>query len=142
MFPLEIYRSVIMKNFFQANLNRVDFALLPLNCTVSNLIFPGLPKFIGGLLGPWWWWSSGQHSTLTIRVRIPLKPTVFCVTFGFERNKHKQKEVCVGPFKNKNCWGTLQIYLKQGSNGTLARSIKHEVFHACLKRISLLRKTQ
>ena len=35
----------------QANLNRVDFALLPLNCTVSNLIFPGLPKFWGAFLG-------------------------------------------------------------------------------------------
>ena len=41
-------------------------------------------------------------STSTIRVRIPLTPTVFSVKFVFEKNENKQKEAGVGPFlKNK-----------------------------------------
>ena len=31
-------------------------------------------------------------STSTIRVRIPLTPTVFSVKFVFEKNENKQKE--------------------------------------------------
>ena len=34
----------------------------------------------------------------TIRVRIPLKPTVFTVKFVFENNDNKQKDAGVGPF--------------------------------------------
>ena len=38
---------------------------------------------------------------LTIRVQIPLKPTVFSVKFVFEKNENKQTEAGVGPiFKN------------------------------------------
>ena len=36
-----------------------------------------------------------------IRVWIPLKPTVFSVKFVFEKNKNKQKDAGVGPFKKK-----------------------------------------
>ena len=45
--------------------------------------------------GPWWCLPS----TLTIRVRIPLKPTVFSVKFVLEKNENKQKVAGVGPFK-------------------------------------------
>ena len=43
-------------------------------------------------------WSACSPSTPMIRVQIPLKPTVFSVTFVFEKNENKQKEVGVGPF--------------------------------------------
>ena len=43
-------------------------------------------------------WSTFSPSTLTIRVRIPLKPTVFSVKFVFEKKENKQKEAGVGPF--------------------------------------------
>ena len=33
-----------------------------------------------------------------IRVRIPLKPTVFSIKFVFEKYENKQKEAAVGPF--------------------------------------------
>ena len=37
-------------------------------------------------------WSVGLPSTPTIRVRIFLMGTVFCVKFVFEKNENKQKE--------------------------------------------------
>ena len=37
--------------------------------------------------------SACSPSTPTIRVRVPLTPTVFSVKFVFEKNKSKQKEV-------------------------------------------------
>ena len=46
-------------------------------------------------------WSACSPSTLTIRVRIRLKPTVFSVKFGFEKNENKQKEAGVRPFFKK-----------------------------------------
>ena len=39
-------------------------------------------------------------STPTIRVRIPLTTTVFFVKFVLEKNKNKQKEAGIGPFKS------------------------------------------
>ena len=44
-------------------------------------------------------WSACSPTTPTIRVRIPLKPEKFFVIFVFEKNKNKQKEAGVGPFK-------------------------------------------
>ena len=48
--------------------------------------------FLGSLVdqiivdfGPWWW------STLTIRIRILLTPTVFSIKFVFENNENKQR---------------------------------------------------
>ena len=46
-------------------------------------------------------WSACLPSTPTIRVRIPLKPTVFSVKFVFEKNENKQKEAGVGPFSRR-----------------------------------------
>ena len=43
-------------------------------------------------------WSACSPSTPTIRVRIPLKHTVFSVKFVFEKSENKQKEAGVGPF--------------------------------------------
>ena len=43
--------------------------------------------------------SACSPFTLTIRVRIPLKPTVVSVQFLFEKNENKQKVAGVGPFK-------------------------------------------
>ena len=43
-------------------------------------------------------WSACLPSTLTIRVWIPLMPTVFSVKFVFEKNKNKKKEAGVGSF--------------------------------------------
>ena len=43
-------------------------------------------------------WSAYLPSIQTIRVRIPLTPTVFSVKFVFEKNKNEQKEAGVGPF--------------------------------------------
>ena len=43
-------------------------------------------------------WSACYPSTLTIRVRIPMKPKVFLVKFVFVKNKNKQKQAGVGPF--------------------------------------------
>ena len=43
-------------------------------------------------------WSAFSPSTLTIRVRIPLKPRVFSVKFVFEKTKDKQKEAGAGTF--------------------------------------------
>ena len=40
-------------------------------------------------------------TTLTIRVRIPLKHIVFSVNFVFEKNENKQKEAGVGQFFKK-----------------------------------------
>ena len=36
-------------------------------------------------------WSACLSSTLTVRVQIPVKSTVFSVKFVFEKNKNKQK---------------------------------------------------
>ena len=36
-------------------------------------------------------WSACSPSTLTIRVQIPLKPTVVSVKFGFENKKINKK---------------------------------------------------
>ena len=36
-------------------------------------------------------WSACLPSTLTIRVRIPLKPTIFPAKYVFEKNENKQK---------------------------------------------------
>ena len=44
-------------------------------------------------------WSTCSPSTLTIRVRILLKPTAFSVQFVFEKNENKQKEAGIGPFE-------------------------------------------
>ena len=42
------------------------------------------------------------YNTLTIRVRIPLKPTVYFCMIVFEKNENKQKMAWVGPlFKKK-----------------------------------------
>ena len=49
-------------------------------------------------------WSACLPSNPLIRVRIPLKPTVFSVKFEFEKNKNIQKEARVGPLKMKG-WG-------------------------------------
>ena len=43
-------------------------------------------------------WSACLPSTPTIRVRIPLKPSVFSVKFMFEKNEIKHKEARIGPF--------------------------------------------
>ena len=43
-------------------------------------------------------WSACSFSTKTIRVRIPLKPTVFSVKFVFEMNEDLLKEAAVGHF--------------------------------------------
>ena len=40
--------------------------------------------------GPWWW-SACSPSTPTIRVRIPLKPTVFSVKLCLKRTKINKK---------------------------------------------------
>ena len=55
-------------------------------------------------------WSASLLSTLTFRVRIPLKITVFSVKFVFERNENKPKEAGVGPFL-KNLWATFGYFL-------------------------------
>ena len=44
-------------------------------------------------------WSSCIPSIPMIRVRIPLKPTVFSVKIAFENNENKQEEAGVEPFK-------------------------------------------
>ena len=43
-------------------------------------------------------WSACSPSTPTIRVWIPLKPTILSVKFVFEKNTNKQKEAAVDPF--------------------------------------------
>ena len=43
-------------------------------------------------------WSACSPSTPTIRVRIQLKSTFFC-KIVVEKNKNKQKDPGVGPFK-------------------------------------------
>ena len=44
--------------------------------------------------------SACSRSTLTIRVRIPLKSTIF-LKIVFQNNENKQKEAEVGPFKKE-----------------------------------------
>ena len=46
-------------------------------------------------------WSACSPYTLTIRVRIPLKHTVFPLKFVLEKYENKQKESSVGPFFEK-----------------------------------------
>ena len=46
-------------------------------------------------------WSACSPSTPTVRVRIPLKSTVFSVEFVLANNENKQKEAGVGPLKKK-----------------------------------------
>ena len=46
-------------------------------------------------------WCS--PNTLTMSVRIPLKPAVFNLKIDFEKNKNKQKEAGDGLFFKKEC---------------------------------------
>ena len=46
-------------------------------------------------------WSACSSSTLTIRVRILLTPTVFSVKFEFKKKQNEQKEAGIGPFKKQ-----------------------------------------
>ena len=46
-------------------------------------------------------WSACSPSTLTIRVQIPLKHTVFSAQFVVKRTKINKKEAGVGPFLEK-----------------------------------------
>ena len=48
-------------------------------------------------------WSACSPNTLTISVRIPLKPAVFNLKIDFEKNKNKQKEAGDGLFFKKEC---------------------------------------
>ena len=47
-------------------------------------------------------WLASLPSTLTIRVQIPLKPTVFSTKFVFEKNENKQKEPRIEPLSTMN----------------------------------------
>ena len=46
-------------------------------------------------------WSACSLSAPKIRVRMPLKPTVFSVKFMLEKTKINNKEAGVGPFFKK-----------------------------------------
>ena len=56
-------------------------------------------------------WSACSPSDPMIRVRIPLKPTVFSAKLMFEKNKNKQKEAMVGPFFQKINKLSFYIYI-------------------------------
>ena len=47
-------------------------------------------------------WSTCSPATLTVRVCIPLKPTVYSEQFVFEKNVNKSKKPRVEPFLKKN----------------------------------------
>ena len=53
-------------------------------------------------------WSAYFPSTPTIRVRIPLKPTVFSVKCVFETNENKQKRPVLAHFLKKKKTHTLE----------------------------------
>ena len=58
-------------------------------------------------------WSASLPSIPTIRVQIPLKPTVMSVKFVFVKNENKQKEAGVGPFLKLQGRGVRQTNIFQ-----------------------------
>ena len=63
-------------------------------------------------------WSVFSPSTLTIGVRIPLKPTVFSAILCLKKNKNKQKEAGVCPLFIKDeeikCWLLNDLFWSSG----------------------------
>ena len=55
-------------------------------------------------------WSAFSPSSSMIRVRIPLKLTVFSLKFVVKKDENKQKEAEFGPFKH-NYFNSRDIYL-------------------------------
>ena len=66
----------------------------------------------------------------TIRVRIPLKPTVYSVKFVFEKIENKPEEAGVGPF------------LKNNQIGPIVKHVWKVAVHLCIKFFAMLYKQE
>ena len=56
-------------------------------------------------------WSTCSPYPPTIRVRIPLKTSVYSVKFVLEKNENKQKEVMFGPFEKHYTACIIRCYV-------------------------------
>ena len=83
---------------------RLDWNLGPpmLEATALLTTPQPLPKIIKSCAVVVVEWSVCSPSTLTIRGRIPLNPTVFSVKFVFEKNENKWNEAGGWPFLKKD----------------------------------------
>ena len=74
-------------------------------------------------------WSACSPSTPTIRVRIPLTPTVFLYKLCLKRTKINKKEAGVGPFFLKDNWNMdLFSWRIEYINGMVTVHVLHQIF--------------